>query len=208
MHSPALTVGWVRALPRMAEAAQIAALREHPIPDHDIVVEGRQVKGRSRETWAWLLKKLRPDDTLAVVRLRAIYAPRGKLTPAKALLKAVHEIEDHGCRILEISTGLRSWVMRERDMMIAACRDELARSRSGGDAGRPKRELSPADRELVMRHWVSIEHPTNEAALRAIREEARAAGRREVLRLRSVQAVTNVFGASGRARLRRKVKTT
>jgi hypothetical protein len=198
MHSTTLTIGWVSAYPKSPAPTQERALASFGVLPADIVVDGRQVKGRSRETWAWLLKKARPGDTIAVTKLRAIYSPRGKETPRKALFRALHDLEDRGCKIVEISTGLHSSNARERDKMIAACLDELARSRSGGDAGRPKRELSAAEHALGRRHWFSHEHETNVSAVFQARKEAGELGMRELLRLRSPQAFINVFGPSGR----------
>jgi hypothetical protein len=207
MHSTALTIGWVRDLPKLAPGAQERALLAYGILAHDIVVDGRRVSGRSREDWPWLLKKLRPGDTLAVVKLRAIYTPHGN-SPSKSILRAVHAIEDHGCRILEISTGLRSWMPRERDKMIAACREVIALSRKGGDAGRPAREWSKAEREIVMRHWHSTEHATNAAAFAAIKADAKAAGLTALASLRHSTSIgnSNAFGPSGRGRLKPKSK--
>ncbi len=207
MHSTALTIGWVRDLPKVAQGAQERSLRAYGIPSHDIVVDGRRVPGRSREDWTWLRNKLRSGDTLAVVKLRAIYAPHGN-NPSKALLRAVHAIEDHGCRILEISTGLRSWVPRERDKMIAACREALAASRKGGDAGRPAREWSKAEREIVTKHWYSTEHATNAAAFAAIKADAKAAGLTALAALRNSTSIgnKNAFGPSGRGRLKKPAK--
>jgi hypothetical protein len=75
-------------------------------------------------------------------------------------------------------------------------------------AGRPKRELSKEEHALGRRHWFSHEHATNAAAFRAARTEATAQRMSGLLRLRSPQAFGNVFGPSGRAKLRRKGKTT
>lgn len=203
MSDTLLIIGWVRNLPKLAEPAQKRALKAHGLTCENIVVHGRQLKGRSRETWGWLLKKLRTGDTLAVVKLRAIYDPALGKTPRKALFKALHQIEDMGVDILEVSTLRRSSVARARDMMIADCLDEIARSAKGGDSGRPKRELTTAEQELAMRHWKSTEHATNQHAVDVIRSEARRQKMTGLLRLRSPQAFVNVFGASGRGRLRR-----
>lgn len=202
MHSTTLTIGYASSYPKSDAAAQERALAAYGIAPADTVVNGRTVKGRSRETWAWLFRKLRPGDTVAVTKLRAIYAPRGRETPRKAIYRALHEIEDHGCKIVEISTGLHSSNARERDRMIAACLDELARSRAGGDAGRPKRELSAAEHALGRKHWFDMRHPTNAAAVAAVRSEAKTLRMAGLLRLRSPQAFGNVFGPSGRAKLR------
>jgi hypothetical protein len=206
MSPTLLIIGFVRDLPKLAGAAQKRALVAHGLTCENIVVHGRQLKGRSRETWGWLCKKLRTGDTLAVVKLRAVYDPSLGRTPRKALFRALHQIEDMGVDILEVSTLRRSSVARERDMMIADCLDEIARSAKGGDAGRPKRELTTAERELAIRHWHSTEHPTNQIAVDAILSEAKRLKMTGLARLRSPQAFVNVFGASGRAKLRRTSK--
>lgn len=210
MHSTALTIGWVSEYPKSQTDAQARALSAYGIGAADIVVNGRTIKGRSRETWAWLLKKARPGDTIAVTKLRAIYAPRGRETPRKALFRAMHDLEDHGCKIVETSTGLHSSNARERDKMIAACLDELARARTGGDAGRPALDWSHAEREIVMRHWpAGTKHETNRAAFLAIKAEAKAAGLTRLASLRNSTSIgnKNAFGPSGRARMKRKSKT-
>lgn len=206
MTSTALVIGYASGYPKSPEDAQERALVAFGIEPGDIVVNGRERKGYSRETWASLFLKARPGDTIAVTKLRAIYAPRGKETPRKTLFRAIHEIEDHGCRIVEISTGMLSSNARDRDKMIATCLDELARSRAGGDAGRPKRELTKDEHALGRKHWFDLEHKTNAAAVAAARAEAKKLRMHGLLRLRSPQAFTNVFGASGRAALRRKSK--
>jgi hypothetical protein len=90
-------------------------------------------------------------------------------------------------------------------MMISDCLDEIARASKGGDAGRPKLELSPAERALVERHWRSGEHATNQVAVDVIRAAARKARMSQLLRLRSVQAFNNKFGPSGRLRIKPKL---
>ena len=205
MHSTTLTIGYASSYPKSNADAQSRALAAYGIAPADIVVNGRTVKGRSRETWAWLLKKARPGDTIAVTKLRAIYQPKGKETPRKALFRALHDLEDHGCKIVETSTGLHSSNARERDKMVSACLDELARSRAGGDAGRPKRELSKEEHALGRRHWFSHENVTNVSAVFQARKEAKELGMTGLLRLRSPQAFIPVFGPSGRP-YRRKSK--
>jgi hypothetical protein len=202
MDSTSLVIGYASSYPKSDGEAQERALAAFGIDPGDIIVDGRERKGHSRETWASLFLKARAGDTIAVTKLRAIYAPRGKETPRKAVFRAVHEIEDHGCRIVEISTGLLSSNARDRDKMIAACLDELARSRAGGDAGRPKRELSAAEHALGRKHWFDMRHTTNAAAVAAVRSEAKTLRMAGLLRLRSPQAFGNVFGPSGRAKLR------
>jgi hypothetical protein len=206
MSSTSLVIGYASGYPKSPEDAQERALVAFGIDAGDIIVDGRERKGHSRETWVSLFLKARLGDTIAVTKLRAIYAPKGRETPRQALFRAIHEIEIHGCTIVETSTGLLSAVPRERDKMIAACLDELARSRAGGDAGRPKRELTEDEHALGRRHWFNLEHKTNAAAVAAARAEAKKLRMHGLLRLRSPQAYTNVFGASGRAQLRRKSK--
>ncbi len=206
MHT-VLTIGWVRDLPKLSGKQQLAALRSYGIAERDILVDGRKMDSGRRENWAWLMRKLRSGDTLAVVKLRTVYTPHGKLTPRKSLFKALHEIEDHGVTIVEISTSRRASVARERDMMIADCLDQIARARTGGDSGRPRREFTEAEREIVERHWPNTtRHRTNQAAVDAIHEAARKSGQTALLNLRSVQAFINFFGSSGRGNQKRKTK--
>jgi hypothetical protein len=206
MSSTSLVIGYASGYPKSPEDAQERALVAFGIDAGDIIVNGRTRKGYSPENWLSLFRKARSGDTIAVTKLRAIYAPKGRETPRQALFRAIHESEIHGCTIVEISTGLLSSVARERDKMIAACLDELARARAGGDAGRPKRELTKDEHALGRRHWYDLQHKTNAAAVAAARAEAKKLRMHGLLRLRSPQAYTNVFGASGRAKLRRKSK--
>lgn len=194
-------IGWICDLPRLAASTQRAALLAAGVAERDIIADGATMSSRRRQDWSWLMRKLRAGDTLAVAKLRAIYEPQGKLSPRRALFHRLHDVEDRGCHIIEISTGRRSTIARERDMMVSDCLDQLTRSAQGRDGGRPRLELSPAEIAVVERHWPSSRHATNQAAVAAIRVEAQAAGMTELLRMRSVQAFLNRFGASGRGRL-------
>jgi hypothetical protein len=206
MAGTPLLIGWVRDLPKLSADQQVAALVAHGIAVRDVVVDGRKLPSGLRMNWGWLMRKLRSGDTLAVTRLRALYTPRAKLTPRKSLFRTLHEIEDAGVEIIETATGRRSTNARQRDMMIADCLDAIARSRVGGDSGRPKREpYSAAELALVEQHWPNQRrHTTNKAAVDAIHEVARERGFTRLLDLRSPQAFINVFGASGRGRPKRK----
>lgn len=206
MQRPTYIIGWARAYPKSPADAQRRALEHYGIPSDLIVVDGRQTKGRSAENWPWLLKKLRAGDALAVTKLRAIYDADAGRTPRLALFRSIHNIEDMGCVILEISTDRSTAKARERDMMIADCLDDLARSRSGGDAGRPASEWSKAELAIVEKHWRSLEHATNALALKAIKAEAKASKLSRLARLSSPQLCAHYFGPSGRALVRRSKK--
>lgn len=160
-----------------------------------IVVDGRRVGQRKPEDWAYLLKKLRPGDVLAVTTLRTLIAPRPRETPHHALIRSLAEVETAGAvDVVEIGTGRRTSLPRDRDTMIA---DAIA-AHKRGDVGRPPQGWAEAGREIVGRHWRSADHLTNTAALAAIRADARAAGLTELARVRHPQAIGNRFGPSGR----------
>jgi hypothetical protein len=208
MNTTAHIIGWASDMPKSSREAQGKALVGAGVPQTDVVVHGRQMRGRSRKDWPWLLKKLRPGDVLAVTTLRAIYDPRAGRSPRRALFRRLHDIEDLQCTIMEISTGRSTANQRDRDTMIAATLDALARSRTGGDAGRPAREWSPAERAIIERHWFSTEHATNARAFAAIKSDAKAAGLATLAKMKHSQSIgaKNAFGPSGRAKLRRAKK--
>ncbi len=201
MHT-ILTIGWVRDLPKLSGKQQLAALRSFGIPDRDIIYDGCKADSGRRDNWAWLMRKLRAGDTLAVIRLRTVYAPHGKMSPRKSLFRTLHEIEDHGVSIVEISTSRRTSVARERDMMIADCLDQIARSRTGGDSGRPANEWTAAERAIVERHWFDLRLRTNAEAFAKIKADAKSAGLHRLASMRNSQSLgnKNAFGASGRGK--------
>lgn len=204
MLKSTLTIGWVKQFPRVAADKQLAALLAYGVDPSRIIMDGRKDTRRERETWDTLGAMMRAGDTLAVSRLRVIYGPKGKETPRRALFRAIHQVEDAGCKIVEIATGRRSWNARERDMMIRDALDDIARSRRGEDGGRPRLEWSAEEKRIVKVHWHSHQHPTNAAAFKAIKADARAAGLTWLASLRHLQSIQNVFGASGRGAIRRK----
>ena len=186
MHSTTLTIGVIQDHPRAPASAQRRALIAYGIPERDLVTLGQKLPSGKRVTWDWLVKhKFRSGDTMAVTKLRVIYAPHGKLSPLKAIYLRLHQVEDAGVKIVEISTGRRGHVQRERDMMVADFREAIARSRAGGDAGRPAREWTPAEREIVERHWYDARHKTNAEAFAAIKADAKRAGLTSLASLRN-----------------------
>jgi hypothetical protein len=198
MHKPKpqTIVSWVRHVGRTSDDAQVAAHLAHGVPVAMIVVDGRKVGQRRPEDWAYLLKKVRPGDVLAVTTLRTLIMPRPRETPHHALVRALHEVETAGAvDVVEIGTGRRTSLPRDRDTMIA---DAVA-AHKRGDVGRPPQGWAEAGREIIERHWHSTRHATNADALAAIREDARAAGLVELARLRNPQSIGNRFGPSGRA---------
>lgn len=202
-------IGWVRALPRLAESTQMSALTAHGVSPDNIVVDGRRLKGRSAENWAWLHRKVRSGDTLAVADLRTLLgcpAAKGD-TLGRGLLKCLRDIEATGVRVIEVSSGLRLWIKGERDEAVLAARDRMARGASGGNAGRSKRSFSPVQREIVERHWRSFQYDTDAEAIAAIRAEAIKLGVHGLDNLKYPQIVIRHFEASGRSALRRKRKT-
>jgi hypothetical protein len=179
----------------MSDDVQVAAHIAYGVLPNLIVVDGRKVGQRRPEDWAYLLKKLRPGDVLAVTTLRTLIMPRPRETAHHALVRALQEVETAGAvHVVEISTGRRTDLPRNRDVMIA---DAIA-AHKRGDVGRPPQGWAKAGQEIIERHWRSADHLTNTAALAAIRADARAAGLTELARVRHPQAIGNRFGPSGR----------
>lgn len=187
-------------MPKLSALQQEATLRSHGIEASNITVDGRKMRSGRPETWVWQLRKLRDGDTLAVSHMRAIYVPLPGLTVRKALLKPLHQVEDKGATLVELSTGRWSNAKRECEIMIAEALDQIARASKGG---RKAHEFSAEELALVEENWRSFRHRTNQQAVDAILAEARDRGMVNLLRLRSVQAFVNVFKGSGRERIKR-----
>lgn len=201
-------IGWVRALPRLAESTQVTALTAYGVAPDNIVVDGRRVKGRSVENWSWLKRKVREGDTLAVADLRTLLdcpAAKGAVL-GRGLLLCIRDLEAAGIRIVEVSSGLRLWIKGERDEAVLGARDRMACASKGANAGRIKRQFSAQQRELVMRHWQSFEYATDAEAIAAIQAEAEAKGVRGLDDMTYPQIVIRHFERSGRSALRRKAK--
>jgi len=204
-------IAWISRLPRWPVADQVAAVttdRHYPVAPERIVINGRHLKGRSKEDWRWLRKAWRSGDTLVVVDLRTLVecvAPKSE-QPGRRMLRGVREIEAAGLRIVECSTRLRLWIPHERDEALIAARDRMERAAQGSESGRQKRKFTPEQRAFVLRFWPSLEYQTDQEAIDAMHI---AAGKQEVRGLDDLtypQIVIRHFGKSNRSALRRRAK--
>lgn len=211
MHSQ--TIAWISPLPRWPVADQVAAVmhdKQFPVDERCILINGRRLKSRSPDSWAQLRKVWRSGDVLVVVDLRVLAACPAPATwqPGRRMLRGVQEAEAAGLRIYEASTRLRLWIARERDEALMAARDRMERSAQGAESGRRKRPFTDEQREFVMRYWPSLAYQTDQAAIDAMQREADKQGVLGLADLTYPQIVIRHFGKSGRAKLRRKGKTT
>ncbi len=193
-------IGWVREMPRLRADGQVHALEAHPVDA--LVIDGRRIGQRPAENWAYLLRRVRPGDTVATVDLRTMYWPRKGVAPGRGLLAKLRELEgpERAVRIIETSTRLRLWLPGERDEALLGFRERIARASQGGSGGRNRREFSAEQRELVERHWRSLRHATDQIAVDALRAEAVKRGVVGIADLDYPQIVAKHFGASGRSR--------
>lgn len=110
-----------------------------------------------------LLDRLRKNDVVKVRHLHLL-APAKRRTdenPRRALWSILHQIEDRGATVLEISTGRSTANQRDRDMMIADAIEvvtrgarAVARARENGKkGGRPPAVIKDENREHARRYW-------------------------------------------------------
>lgn len=179
--------GYIRPLPRLTEAGQRAKLTAAGCGS--IYVEAPQ------ETLADLIASLRKGDTVCVVHLHVLAAPRRttKDKPRDALWDAVIAIEAKGASILEVETGRATSNKFDRDGMI---RDAIEHLTSAGRAaagrrngkkskGRPPRDVS-GEIDAARVAWFDLRH--------AVNEDAQAAGPKGW----SLSRYYKTFGPSGR----------
>lgn len=202
MSTEALTIGWVRKLPKLSVAEQQRRLLATGADR--LVIEGRRDRDRPRETWRTLLKMLRPGDVVLVCHGRTLIDDKSKAPPRRQLFAGLAAIEDAGATLHDLATGTDTAKRADRDTFLAETIDAIARARDGGDAGRPSWTLTAEQRAWAMPIWESMKH-TNEQAAALIRQEA---AKRGDLRLKGVSAWAlsrpHRLGPSGRAQWKRK----
>lgn len=203
----AYVVGLIVALPRITAGVQRRALD----PVCDRIVEVGKRDGVLMGSLDLLAETLPPGAIVALYRLRVLTG-QGNGPMQQRVDAAVDAIEAAGGKrrtiLWEVDPALnrRSDTAQKRDIMLRAARDEIQRAKQGDDGGAPKRfPLSDEQKEVLKRHWKSMEHPRNIDAKRAIEAEAREKGLPYIGGL-SVASLINLLGASGRARLRRERK--
>lgn len=117
--------GFIREIrPRYSATGQRKALAEAGVTN--IYEQGTK---RSIAVRADLGRSLRNGDVVAVLHAFLLADPAKRGHARTDLWKAVDAIESRGASIWELYTGLRSTDKRERDMMLRAAVEALARGR-------------------------------------------------------------------------------
>lgn len=117
---------------------------------------------------------IRKTDIVSVYRLYLMVDPskryaRGGLRGS--LYATIDAIEALGGTIVELSTGRRSSDRQQRDAMIRDAIEDMARSRSDAPVGRPRKDWTDSQKAIIQKHWFLLAHPTNQAAVRAMKSE-------------------------------------
>lgn len=173
-----LSIGFIREHPRCSLATQRAALTTVHI---DRVIDTHK------------LLAVRKSDVVYVYRAMLLADPdkrhaRGGMRAS--LYATIDAIEEAGGTIVELSSpGRRSDNRKQRDEMIRAAVEELARTRSESPVGRPRKEWLPHEEDIIRKHWHDLRHASNEIAAAAMRKEG--------VKCSAAQAYHS-FGKSGR----------
>lgn len=178
---PTAVVGFVRKSDRHTLDAQATAMARARIvrvyDDLDLCIRQRR-RGHG--------------DVVAVHRAMLLADPRDRRKLGglrRSFRAALDRIEDAGAVVLELDSNLSTAKPRERDRIVRAAEDELARVRRYAQTGRPRRVWSDADRAIMRLHWFSREHRTNADAIEAMHKDG--------LRVTASQ-VYKLLGKSGR----------
>ena len=199
MHKAEWTIGYVRAIPRLGADAQLLALADAGIDR--VYVEGRKDR-ELKQSLTLLTRHVAPETVVAVLHLYVLGNPDSAKKRRDSMLDAMEAIEDKGGIIWELSSGLRSNDRKSRDKMRRAASDYIARARAGGDAGRPAFVFTDAELAVIDRHWKSLRHKTNAAAVEAVWTDAKKAKLHRLIGI-SAMRIAKRLGPSGRAQLRR-----
>lgn len=187
MITKSTIVGYVRKHPRHSEKAQREALQRHGISkiytDIDLCIRQRR-KGHG--------------DVVAVTRALLLADPRDLRKSGglrQSMWTAIDRIEAKGAAVWEINTDLRTSDPRQRDAIIRANVDALARTRPNAQPpGRPPATWSDEAKAIMWRRWPSMAYDTDGAALDAIN----AALAEIDVRAATLKQVKRVCGPSGR----------
>lgn len=177
-----LRVGFVRDDARMSLRSQRAALTAAGV-------------SRIYDDWDMLIRQRRRGhgDVIVVVHLYLIADPTRRTVKGslrQSVIDRRAEARRAGASILELSTGRSTLTADDADAMLANALGTLAQSRARSERiGRPPREHSERERDVMQRHWTSMRHRTNREAILAMANEGVSV---------SVQRVTRLFGPSGR----------
>jgi len=203
MSTSALTIGWIRKLPKLSTTEQQRRLTAAGADR--LVIDGRRDRDRPRETWRTLLKMLRPGDVVLICNGRALIDPSSKAPARRQVFAALAAIEEAGGTLHDLQTGCDTAKRAERDEFLAGTLDAIARARDGGDAGRPPWTLTAEQRAWSAPIWYSMKVATNKEAETLIRAEAAKRGDRDMMSI-SAWALgrSHRLGPSGRAKLKRK----
>ena len=126
------------------------------------------VDGRNGVTFDDAVKSLRAGDQIAVVRLADLALNR------RQLRKRIELVHSKRCSVFETSTGRDSRKKGALDMIFDAT-ETLTHAGKGHDpekarefgsrGGRPRKDRGVTDADARV-HWFSMEHDTNEDALK------------------------------------------
>ena len=165
----------VRGFIREIRPRYLAGTQRKAMADAGVTNVYEQGTKRSIAVRADLERSLRSGDVVAVLHafLLADQAKRGK--SRADLRKAVDAIESRGASIWELYTGLRSTDKRERDTMLRAAVEALARGRHKRSAndkrlGRPKWEPTELEKAKARAEWHSRKHATWQDAVATLQK--------------------------------------
>ena len=132
MRIPKSQIGWVRPHKRLSAAGQRAFVEAAGV-GQVFVADARW------ETWCRMIDQLRRNDVVKVQWLHLFVPERWQSNQNRYrwLWNCVHQIEDRGATWIEVGSGRKSTVPRERDLAI---RDALEYIRD--HANRPLRQTA------------------------------------------------------------------
>lgn len=148
----------VRALPRYPASVQTDALEASGCGQTIDIATGR----------ARLIETLRKGDVVKVWKLHLLAEPKRRTddNPRRDLWAILHQIEDRGATVLELSTGRTSSDHRQRDLMIADAVEILTRgqhavarkiaAQNGLNGGRPPTKISDEQRDRARALWFDL----------------------------------------------------
>lgn len=195
-----MRIGWLKKLPRSTVGEQERKLLDAGC--ERTWHEGGKMPSGAPITRAIMLADVRKGDVVMVTDGRVIMSGDGTLTTQ--ITRGLREIEDRGASV-EISPppfGLHTRTREARDALVAHVRERIARSRAGGNAGRPPKPFAAEELSWIEPIWRDLRIPTNDAARDRVRAEAAKRGTKRWQRITTRQ-INARLGPSGRAQLKR-----